>query len=289
MKVAIYGGSFDPPHIGHEEVIQKALQNLDIEALFVVPTYLNPFKKTFFASEKLRFKWVKKLLLPYPKAKIISYEVEQKRSVPTIETIKYLKSKYDLDKIYLIIGADNLKSLDQWKEYDELKKLVHFVVATRDKISIPKDLQKLQINANISSTELRSDPKVEFLPRSIADEVVKYYKKRSKMNNTIDQIIKFLDEKKAENIQLFDMRDRDYIVDDVIIATTLNPKHGLSLVDHLKKEIKNMGEKILEIEESDEWSVIDLGDLLIHLMSPEYRTKYNLEEFLSQRVEKKGY
>jgi len=289
MKVAIYGGSFDPPHIAHEEVIQKALQNLDIEALFVVPTYLNPFKKTFFASEKLRFKWVKKLLLPYPKAKIISYEVEQKRSVPTIETIKYLKSKYDLDKIYLIIGADNLKSLDQWKEYDELKKLVHFVVATRDKISIPKDLQKLQINANISSTELRSDPKVEFLPRSIADEVVKYYKKRSKMNNTIDQIIKFLDEKKAENIQLFDMRDRDYIVDDVIIATTLNPKHGLSLVDHLKKEIKNMGEKILEIEESDEWSVIDLGDLLIHLMSPEYRTKYNLEEFLSQRVEKKGY
>jgi len=289
MKVAIYGGSFDPPHIGHEEIIQKALQNLDIEALFVVPTYLNPFKKTFFASEKLRFQWVKKLLLPYPKAKIISYEVEKKRSVPTIETIKYLKSIYDLDKIYLIIGADNLKSLDQWKEYDELKKLVHFVVATRDEISIPNDLQKLQINANISSTELRSDPKFKFLPKSIADEVVKYYKKRSKMNNTIDQIIKFLDEKKAENIQLFDMRDRDYIVDDVIIATTLNPKHGLSLVDHLKKEIKNMGEKILEIEESDEWSVIDLGDLLIHLMSPEYRTKYNLEEFLSQRVEKKGY
>ena len=109
------------------------------------------------------------------------------------------------------------------------------------------------------------------------------------MNDTIDQIIDFLDEKKAENIQLFDMRDRDYIVDDVIIATTLNPKHGLSLVDHLKKEIKKMGEKILEIEESDEWSVIDLGDMLIHLMSPEYRTKYNLEEFLSQRDEKSVY
>ena len=103
------------------------------------------------------------------------------------------------------------------------------------------------------------------------------------MNPVIEKIVTLLDEKKAENIQVFDMRDRDYIVDDVIIATTLNPKHGLSLTDYIKKEIKKMGETILEIEESDEWSVIDLGDLLIHLISPEYRSKYNLEEFLSSR------
>ena len=180
MKAAVFGGSFDPPHIGHEEIIKKALQNLDIEVLFVVPTYLNPFKKKFFASEKLRLKWVKKLLSSYPKTKIITYEVEKKRSVPTIETIKYLKSNYDLDKIYLIIGADNLKSLNRWQDYEELKKLVRFVVASRDDISVPDHLQKLQINANISSTELRSDPKIEFLPKSIANEVVEYYKKGAK-------------------------------------------------------------------------------------------------------------
>jgi len=289
MKVAVFGGSFDPPHIGHEEIIKKSLQNLDIEALFVVPTYLNPFKKTFFASEKLRLKWVKKLLLPYPKAKIISYEVDQQRSVPTIETIKYLKSNYDLDEIYLIIGADNLENLHKWKNYKELKKLVHFVVASRDDILVPNHLQKLKINVNISSTKLRNDPQIEFLPKSLADEVMEYYNQRRQMNTLVNKVVDILDEKKAENIQLFDMRGKDYIVDDVIIATTLNPKHGLSLADHLKKEIKNMGEKILEIEESDEWSVIDLGDMLIHLMSPEYRTKYNLEEFLSQRDEKKGY
>lgn len=47
MRVAIFGGSFDPPHIGHEKIIQKALEKLDIDVLFVVPTYLNPFKKNF--------------------------------------------------------------------------------------------------------------------------------------------------------------------------------------------------------------------------------------------------
>ena len=52
MNVAIYGGSFDPPHIGHEEIIKQALKTLDIEQLFVVPTYLNPFKNRFFAPAK---------------------------------------------------------------------------------------------------------------------------------------------------------------------------------------------------------------------------------------------
>ena len=48
MRVAIFGGSFDPPHIGHEEIIKQSLAKLDIEALFVVPTFLNPFKDDFF-------------------------------------------------------------------------------------------------------------------------------------------------------------------------------------------------------------------------------------------------
>jgi len=109
------------------------------------------------------------------------------------------------------------------------------------------------------------------------------------MNKILEKIVEELDNKKAENIQLFDMSKKDYIVDSVIIATTLNPKHGASLVDHLKKELKSLDESILDIEESDDWSIIDLGDTLIHLMSPEYRAKYNLEEFLSERENRINY
>ncbi len=286
MKVAVFGGSFDPPHIGHEEIIKQALQNLDIDVLFVVPTFLNPFKEKFFAPPEIRHKWVEKLLLDYPKSVIIDYEMQQNRPVPTIETILYLKKKYQLSKIYLIIGADNIAHLTQWTRYEELKQLVTFVVATRNAIDIPKNLQKLGINVNISSTLLRKEFKKEFLPKSIAAEVINYYT-RNKMHQRIDKIIAFLDEKKAENIEAFDMREKDYFVDDVIIATTLGQKHGLSLADHLKKELKSEG--ILDIEQSDEWTVVDLGDMLIHLMSPEYRAMYNIEEFLSQRANKEQY
>jgi nicotinate-nucleotide adenylyltransferase len=177
MKAAIFGGSFDPPHIGHEEIIKKALEKLDIDVLFVIPTYLNPFKKKFFAPPHLRYKWVKKLLLPYKKAKIIDFELRQKRPVPTIETIRYLQKKYNLDKIYLIIGADNLASLKDWKAYDELKKMVEFVIVTRNNTNIPKELKKLEVNAKISSTKLREHLKKHYLPPSVADEIMHYYNK----------------------------------------------------------------------------------------------------------------
>ena len=180
MRVAIFGGSFDPPHTGHEQIIQKALQKLDIDVLFVVPTYLNPFKKNFFAPPNLRYKWVKKLLSPYKKTKVLDYELRQNRPVPTIETVKYLLNKYDIDKIYLIIGADNLKKLHHWKDFDTLRKLVTFVVATREEIPIPKGLQKLEVHANISSTKLRNNIDKSMLPEIIADEIWDYYLNKEK-------------------------------------------------------------------------------------------------------------
>jgi len=97
-----------------------------------------------------------------------------------------------------------------------------------------------------------------------------------------DAIVKLLDMKKAEDIQVFDLRDREYLTDSVIIATTLGDKHTLALLDMLKEELKPKGETFLAVDKGDEWTVIDLGDIMIHLMVPEYRTKYNLEEFLQE-------
>jgi len=103
------------------------------------------------------------------------------------------------------------------------------------------------------------------------------------MENRINSIVDILDSKKAENIQTFDMRKQDYFVEQVVIATTLGEKHGSALLVDLKKELKN--ESFLHIEDENEWIVIDLGDILIHLMTPEYRSRYNIEEFLSERNE----
>lgn len=108
------------------------------------------------------------------------------------------------------------------------------------------------------------------------------------MQNRIDTIVKILDEKKAENIEAIDMRNKDYFTSFVVIATTLGERHGYALVDDLKTNLKEKGENFLAIESSGEWSVIDLGDILVHLMSSEYRAKYNIEEFLSKLQEQRA-
>ena len=106
------------------------------------------------------------------------------------------------------------------------------------------------------------------------------------MNTRLENIKKILDDKKAENIEIIDLTSKDYIVDYVVIATTLNAKHGFALLNYLKTDLKPTGEEFLRVDEDDEWTIIDLGDMFIHLMSEKYRNKYSLEEFLSELVAK---
>ena len=100
------------------------------------------------------------------------------------------------------------------------------------------------------------------------------------MNSRIENIKTILEDKKADNVEIFDLTSKDYLVDYVVIASTLNHKHDNALLDHLKIDLKPKGEEFLRVDEDDNWTVIDLGDIFVHLMSEKYREKYNIEEFL---------
>ena len=104
----------------------------------------------------------------------------------------------------------------------------------------------------------------------------------------IAKIKELLDEKKALDIMDYDLKDTDYFVDYVIVATTMADKHGQALLDHLKKNLKPLGEEFLGVDESDDWILIDLGDVLIHLMSEEYRARYQMDEFLKEINKKRN-
>ncbi len=102
------------------------------------------------------------------------------------------------------------------------------------------------------------------------------------MEKRIQRIVDILDEKKAEDIEIFDLTDKGYIVNQVIIATALNNKHSISLLNNLKEALKPTGEEeFLRTEEDGDWTIIDLGDILVHIMTESYREKYSLENFLA--------
>ena len=180
-SIALYGGSFDPPHIGHKAVVE-ALEKLDfIDKIIIMPTFLNPFKDSSTAPSALRLKWLQEIFSEYENVEVSAFEVTQARKVPTIETVKILKNEYE--KIYVVIGADNLQSLKKWYKFNELRKLVTFIVATRDAIEIPDDFLKLYVDADVSSTALREHMDISKLPKQCADEIAQYYKEHNAKQN----------------------------------------------------------------------------------------------------------
>ena len=175
--IAIFGGSFDPPHLGHVDIVDAALSCLNIDKVIVVPAYLNPFKSKVLAPPELRLKWLKEIFFPNKNVEVDDFELTCKRKVPSLETVLHFKDKYE--KIYLIIGADNLKNLDKWYGYDELRKLVTFAVASRDEIDIPNEYIVLHVDKPVSSSSLRQNIKKKFLPLQVAGEIEKFYKENN--------------------------------------------------------------------------------------------------------------
>lgn len=176
-KIAIFGGSFDPFHIGHEAIIDEALQELDIDKIFVVPTFLNPFKKRSFLDSQTRLESIKEVLKNKENIVVSSFEVDQDRAVASIETVEFLKKEYSPKKIYLIIGEDNLEKLHLWHKYEELKELVEFVVCTRNGYTSKQNYKYLNVNVDISSTNLRENLNLDFIPEKIHEKVKKHWKK----------------------------------------------------------------------------------------------------------------
>lgn len=108
---------------------------------------------------------------------------------------------------------------------------------------------------------------------------------RQEILKAIRQII---EEKKGEDIEVFNLKETDYFVDFVVIATALVDRHAMALLEELKKQLKLKGEKIFHIdEENPDWIVIDLGDIIIHLFTENQRKKFNLEEFLQKLLQDK--
>ena len=179
--IALFGGSFDPPHLGHCAVVNALLEREGLDEIIVMPTYLNPFKDAFFAPAELRLQWLREIFAKERRVTVSDFEVSQRQKVPTFTTVENLHK--DCDKIYLVIGADNLRGLSSWHRYGELTKLVTFMVAHRDEIEVPSEYLELPVSVEISSSNLRKEIREEMLCAVNRKEIVQYYKNKTKENN----------------------------------------------------------------------------------------------------------
>lgn len=93
-------------------------------------------------------------------------------------------------------------------------------------------------------------------------------------------VLKSLDDGKAEDILDFDLRERSSLADYLIIASGRSTRQVAALAENISKSLKQAGHKILhrEGESSNDWVIVDTGDVIVHILRPEVRAYYRLEE-----------
>ena len=156
MRIGIYIGSFNPPHLGHKKVIDFLLEKSYVDKVLIVPTE-SYWDKTNLVNIKDRIN-----MLKYYENDNVIIDTTHNNYPYTYELLNELKKIYKDDELYLIIGSDNLDELHEWKNLDELLKN-KIIVLKRGSIKKNPHIDDSNIiyvndfdNIDISSTEIRN-------------------------------------------------------------------------------------------------------------------------------------
>ena len=168
MKIGVFGGTFDPVHQGHIELVKTAIEELDLDLLYVMPNGNPPHKEKEW-DKKHRLSMVKLAFRNIPKVKISDYEINKEEPSYTYETLTDFQKEHPDDEIYFLMGMDNLSYFPKWKHPEvicKLAKLVFFgrdgyeqteedVKAIREQFGVKPTL--IAFDWDVSSTEIREE------------------------------------------------------------------------------------------------------------------------------------
>jgi len=161
MKIGVLGGTFNPVHIGHLILAEEAREKLCLDRIIFVPTYLPPHKdNSDIVPAKDRLTMLKLAISGNRYFLTSDIEIKRDGRSYTIDTLKGFKKRYPEDELYFIIGSDLLKYLDDWKDLNDIIKMVKFIVATRPGYpleEIPAYISTVAIRAvDVSGFQIRS-------------------------------------------------------------------------------------------------------------------------------------
>lgn len=169
-KIGIYGGSFNPVHLGHVGIARRAIAELGLDRLYVIPAKASPFKIGVVPvlPDRDRLELVRQAFSDLPECEVSDIELRRGGVSYAIDTVRELIAGCPDAEWYFIIGEDSVAGLPRWKNWEELKRLCRFT-------AYPRTVQ--------SSTEIRrrietGEPIADMVP----PEVERYFSERGMCN-----------------------------------------------------------------------------------------------------------
>lgn len=193
MHRAVFGGSFDPIHNGHINIVKQVCEAVQLDEVIIMPTYISPFKQdseNIPASGQDRLEMCRLAFEDMPFVTVSDHEISRSDVSYTVNTLRHLREIYPDDELFFIMGSDMLLSFEKWYKYEEILSICTLIAASRE--SGQADLEVLQKQAEklekfgrvivvstgvyeMSSTEIREKIKKNSdISCYIPEKVVKY-------------------------------------------------------------------------------------------------------------------
>ena len=157
MKIGLFFGSFNPMHIGHKIIASYMAEFSDLEKVFFVVSPQNPLKKKeFLLDQHQRLIIIRTEVEDNPKLQVSDIEFSMPKPSYTIDTLVRLKEENPENEYALIMGADNLKVLHKWKNYEQILEDYSIYVSPRPGIKIDGSHKNIHIIKDVPQMEISS-------------------------------------------------------------------------------------------------------------------------------------
>jgi nicotinate-nucleotide adenylyltransferase len=165
VRLGLFGGSFDPPHIGHLLVAQDAREALHLDRLLIVPAAAQPLKQGLQTPASHRLAMTRACFADIPGVVVDPVEVERGGLSYMVDTVESVRRAYPTAQILLLVGEDVVPTLSRWREPERLLGMVQLAVLTRDggdaPVALPTGVNATMTRVptrrvDVSSTEIRT-------------------------------------------------------------------------------------------------------------------------------------
>src|SRR5215212_2482356 len=185
MRLGIYGGSFDPPHLGHLLPVLDAAEQLGLDGVRFVPAAIQPLKVgRASASPADRLAMTERLVQGIPGFSVDPAEIDRPGLSFTVDTLAGVAADVPGAELFLLLGADAYALFDQWRDPERVRALATIVVMVRgDAATTPSVLPGMRVlqsrRVDVSSTELRARVRDGrtirgFVPDAVADYIAEH-------------------------------------------------------------------------------------------------------------------
>lgn len=194
MKFAIIGGTFNPVHIGHLIIAERAYLDFNLDKVIFMPAGNPPHKNNINVIDKShRINMLKTVIEDNEHFDLSLWEINNKGKSYTVKTIDYFKNKYNVDKINLIIGTDSLAQIFNWYQPEYVLSNSNLIVAKRSGYSYSEAMKDQRLRKYQENISLLDNSLID-----ISSTMIRKYVKENKSIRylTPDSIIKYINKNK---------------------------------------------------------------------------------------------